>query len=245
MYRARPNKDSNGNPIEFFNDLTDLWAPPAKCISKDGRCNVAGQSTLYCSTSITTTLFEVRPNTNEELTFIEFEVQDQIKNLAIVGCKEIMGLGGAWAEIFGGHFNGSSKEAEELDDALSKIYRMYHKADYPIYNITNAVFQMFMITPEAGSLPKGVIAERFNGLIYPSLATNQLLGINIAMDPEAVKPLLKPMNCFKYKVIEKIDDNRYRIILTHRSSAISSNGEITWIEQPNPRIESVTDLQPN
>lgn len=242
LYRARPNKDGEGKAIDFFNNVSDLWAPPAKCIGKDGRCNVAGQSTLYCSTSITTTLFEVRPNTGEELTFIEFEVQNQIQNLAIIGCKEIAGLGGAWTDIFGRHFEGTSKDAEQLDDILSKIYRMYHKQDYPIYNITNAVFQMFMIQPQKGNLPEGMVADKFNGLIYPSLATDQLLGINMAMDPDAVKPLLKPINCFKYRVIEKVDEHRYRIILTHRSANIEADGKINWMNQPNPHEERITDL---
>src|SRR3954464_4125687 len=102
LYRARPNLDSEKKPIDFFDHVKDLWAPPAECVNKPGRCNTVGQSTLYCSTSVTTSLFEVRPDSGQDVTFMEYQVLDDIQNLGIVGCKEIMVLGGAWTEIFGG-----------------------------------------------------------------------------------------------------------------------------------------------
>lgn len=241
LYRARPNFDSERKPIDFFTHTKELWAPPAKCVGKDGRCNVKGQSTLYCATSVTTTLFEVRPDTGEELTFMDYDVTGDITSLGIVGCKEITLLGDDYNDIFGGHFNDSSNDAETLDDVLSKVFKTRHSKEYPIYNLTNAVFQTFTDAPKKDIVPDFLKPPKFNGVIYPSLATDKLLGINIAMDPDAVKHLLKPFSAYKYKVLKKIDDHHYEIILTHRTSNIAENGELTWTENENAVVEKITD----
>src|ERR1022692_1414873 len=48
LYRARINKDADGNPVDYFLHTDNLWAPPAQ-ITKKGRCNDKGESVLYCS----------------------------------------------------------------------------------------------------------------------------------------------------------------------------------------------------
>ena len=241
LYRARPNLDGNKKPIDFFNHTDELWAPPEKCVGRDGRCNVKGQSTLYCATSVTTTLFEVRPDTGQELTFMDYDVLGNISTLGIVGAKGIAYLGEDYKSIFGGHFSGTSKEAELLDDLLSHIFST-HNAIKPIYNLTNAVYQTFTDAPQKDLLPDYMKPPKFNGVIYPSVATNKLLGINIAMDPNAVKHLLKPVTAYKYKVLSKIDDHHYEIILTHKTSEIKASGEMSWIENKNAIVEKISDL---
>lgn len=63
LYRARTNFD-NDIPIDFFKHTKNIWAPPYKKVKKQGRCNRKGQSMLYCSTDVMTTIFETRPLPN-------------------------------------------------------------------------------------------------------------------------------------------------------------------------------------
>lgn len=242
LFRARPNFDCNKKPIDFFKHTDELWAPPAKCVGRPGRCNVTRQSTLYTATSVVTTLFEVRPNTGDELTFMRYNVTGNITSLGVVGCKEIAALGDDYNGIFGGHFNGSSKDAETLDDILSKIFRTYNHEDYPIYNLTNAVYQIFTDEPKKDLVPDFMKPPKFNGVIYPSLATDKLLGINIALDPDAVKSSLKTVIAFKYKVLKKHDEHNYEIILTHKTDNINANGDMTWEENKKAKVEFISDL---
>jgi len=242
LYRARTNYDDNKVPIDFFIHVEDLWAPPDKCINRDGRCNIKGQSTLYCATSPTTTLFEIKPDTGEELTIIDYSVLRKIENLGIVGCKEISLLGDDYKAIFGQHLNGSTRETETLDDTLSAIFKSNHTVEYPIYNLTNAIYQIFTVDSRNDLVPDFLKLPKFNGLIYPSIATNKLLGINIAMDPAAAKEILKPYTAYKYKVKYKIDDHHYLMTRTHMTKNIDTSGVLTWEQLYRPIEECITDL---
>ncbi|HDO26618.1 MAG TPA: hypothetical protein ENH02_00735, partial [Bacteroidetes bacterium] len=211
LYRARLNFNGD-KPIDFFNHVNELWAPPGKKVNRDGRCNVKGQSTLYCATSPTTTLFEVRPNVGDEITFMDYDMNEKIENIGIVGCKEIVRLGNDYRSIFGQHFIESSKYSEDIDNILSAIFKSEHSEKYPIYNLTNAIYQIFTDEQKHHLVPKTMRIPKFNGLIYPSIVTNKLLGVNIAMDPNAAQKILNPFRAYKYKVLQKHGEHRYETI---------------------------------
>lgn len=242
LYRARPNFDCNNKPIDFFNHVNELWAPPAKKVIWDGRCNVKGQSTLYCATSPTTTLFEVRPNVGDEITFMDYDMQEKIENIGIVGCKEITKLGDDYKSIFGQHYIESSTYSEDIDDILSNIFKAKHTEQYPIYDLTNAIFQIFTDEQKNNIVPEVMRIPKFNGLIYPSIATDKLLGVNIAMDPNAAQKVLKPFRAYKCKVLQKHGEHKYQTIQTHETNNIDINGNMTWVKLDYPKIEYITDL---
>lgn len=241
LYRARLNVE-DGNKIDFFKYVEKLWAPPSKKVSRIGRCNVIGQSTLYCSTSPTTTLFELKPESGEEITIIDYDILEGIKNLGIVGAEEIKLLGDDYNALFGQHFSECKNDSKTLDNFLSDIFKANHSMQYPVYNLTNAIFQIFTDEPQNEMVPDFIKLPKINGLIYPSIATTKLLGINLALDPEAVKKVFKPIVAHKIKVLHKYDEHSYVMIRTHSTDNINTDGEMTWVKNINAVEEFITDL---
>lgn len=244
LYRARLNFDSNGKPIDFFNNVSDLWAPPYKKVKKQGRCNMAGQSRLYCSTNPTTTLFELSPETDVEKTVIEYKCIDEIKNLALIGANEVVSVNDNYQRIFGNHFKGRKEETLLIDEILSFIFRgkTQNAHTFPIYNLTNAITQIFLhkqptISPFGHPLPPSNI-----GLIYPSVETSKPLGVNLVLDPFQAKKYLKPDIAYKYKVIKKHSTDFFDIKLTHQTSKIHPNGQMVWKKCLDSKIEHITHL---
>jgi hypothetical protein len=244
LYRARLNFDSNGKAVEFFDNVKDLWAPPYKNVKKQGRCNMPRQSLLYCSTNPTTTLFELSPETDVEKTVIEYKCIDEIKNLAIIGVNEVVSVANDYGRIFGNHFNGRKEETILLDEMLSLIFRgkTRNTQTIPIYNLTNAITQIFLnkqprLSPFGTPLPPTNV-----GLIYPSVETSQPLGANLVLDPFAVKEHLKPSIAYKYKIIRKYSADFFDILQTHKTSKIYPNGQMVWESCYDSKIEHITHL---
>lgn len=242
LYRARLNLDSNGNPVDFFDNISELWAPPYKKIKKQGRCNMPGQSRLYCSTSPATTLFELSPDTGLENTVIQYKCVDELKNLAIIGANEIMSINEKFHEIFGNHFKGRKEEIILIDDLLSLIFRGKNTEAFPIYNLTNAITQIFL-NKQTGASPFGNPLPPTNiGLIYPSVETSMPLGANLVLDPLAAKNCLKPNIAYKYKILHKHSTDFFDILQTHKTRRIYPNGQMIWERCYDTKIEYITHL---
>lgn len=245
LYRARPNIN-DGKKVDFFEHTSDLWATPRK-ITTQGRCHTKGQSMLYCSTCSTTTLFEIKPDTGSEITIIEYQSLGEIGLLGVVGANEVISVGEDYKKLFGSHFENSSEEAILIDEILSGIFKLKPpaKKDFPIYNLTNALIQIFMNNQKIKALPSKLIPSKMIGLIYPSVETHKVLGVNIAMEPMSVKNVLKPIRAFKWSIIKKHDEHRYEIKLTHQTSKIWPNGEMRWGIVIDSKVEFLTDLEPH
>jgi hypothetical protein len=244
LYRARLNFDSNGNPVDFFDNVNDLWAPPYKKVKRQGRCNMSSQSRLYCSTNPMTTLFELSPETGVEKTVIEYKCTDEIKNLAIIGANEIIAVNDDYRHIFGNHFKGRKVETLLLDDLLSLIFRgkTQNAETFPIYNLTNAITQIFL-HKQAATSPFGHPLPSTNiGLIYPSVETSKAYGANLVLDPLMVKKYLKPCIAYKYKIIKKHSADFFDILLTHKTSKIYPNGQMVWEKCFDTEMEHITHL---
>lgn len=244
LFRARPNFDSNGNAVDFFKNTKELWAPPYKKVKKQGRCNKVHQSLLYCSSNPTTTLFETKPNTNDELTIVEYMVKNNIFPLGAIGVQDIVNVGDDFKKIFSNHFNNTSDESLVLDRILSAVFKTNsdNTKDYPIYNLTNAITQIFLNKQIAKDLPKHLISPKLIGLIYPSVETYLPLGVNIVMDPREVKNILVPKNAYKFKIIERISHHHYVYVQTFETNKIYPNGEMKWSPSNGKQKEYITDL---
>jgi hypothetical protein len=245
LFRARINLDSDKKTIDYFNHVDELWAPDKMWVKKQGRCNEIGQSILYCSTCLMSTLFEVKPDTGNELTFIEYRTFERIKQLGAVGIREIVTIGDDYKDLFGNHFANSSVVSQTLDNILSDIFKSKteNTETHPIYNLTNAILQIFLHEPQEDIVPNDQKPPKFNGLIYPSVETTKITGMNMALEPLAVKPLLKPHIAFKYKVLKKHSEHLYEIILTHMSKEINPDGKIQWTPQTNAVVEYISDIK--
>ncbi len=243
LYRARPNFDCDKKPVDFFTNSTELWAPPRKKIKRQGRCNIIGQSLLYCSSNPLTTLFETKPNTGTEITIMEYKLAVEIGPICVVGVNDIIKIGDNHKKIFGNHFNNSTKESILLDDMISCVFKSKteNSETFPIYNLTNAVTQIFLHNNKNDFIPKYLIPPKTIGLIYPSVETVAVLGANIVMEPRKVKNKLKPNIAYKYKIIKRYDQHCYEIQLTHRTKKIYPNGEMVWELNQDSKVEYITD----
>jgi hypothetical protein len=244
LYRARLNFGDKGNRVDFFDNVNDLWAPPYKKVKKQGRCNMPGQSILYCSTNPTTTLFELSPETGVEMTVIEYKCIDEMKNFALIGANEVISVNDNYRGIFGNHFKGLNEQTLLIDDILSLFFhgKTQNPQTFPIYNLTNAITQIFLHKQPATS-PFGHPLSTSNiGLIYPSVETRKPLGVNIVLDPFLAKKYLKPNTVYKYKIIKKHSTDFFDIQLTHKTNKIHLNGQLVWEKCFDSKVEYITHL---
>ncbi len=242
VYRSRINLDKENNQIEFFNNTKDLWAIPAKKAKNQGRCNLAGQSLLYCSSVPMTTIFELKPKTGESITILEYKTNGEIGPLGIIGINEILNISEDYKKIFINHFKNNSEESVLLDDILSNIFKTKsdNTINFPIYNLTNAITQIFLNKQPNNKSIKKLSAPSSIGLIYPSVESKKILGVNLVLKPNSIK--LEPCKAYKYKIIKCHDEHHFDLILTHQTNKIYSNGQMTWTKKDDSQIEFLTDL---
>jgi hypothetical protein len=69
-----------------------------------------------------------------------------------------------------------------------------------------------------------------DGVVYASIATVQS-GVNVALRPNSLDRLYKPLNCFEIEVEERIEEYRYKAKVLRRSERITPDGCIVWAPQ--------------
>lgn len=245
LFRARVNADGDGNKIDFFTNISDLWAPADKDVKKQGRCNTKGQSLLYCSSSLLTTLYEVRPQPNHDITIIEYESLGEIGLLGVLGVTSLIPVSADYKKIFKKHHKHMTKKALLLDNHFAEIFKSKdeNSEEFPIYNLTNALSQIFLTNTKSNLFPPHVISPSFKGLVYPSVSTRKALGMNMAFYPNDVKDALKPFRAYKYKILEKYSEHKYAVVMTHFTKDISDIGSFSWVENVKCRVEITNDIE--
>ena len=244
LFRARINFDKK-KKVDFFKKTKELWSPPKNIITEQDRCSAKGQNLLYCSTNPTTTIFEMKPPTGTEITIIRYKILSEIGLLGAVGVKEIMKINDSYKAVFCNHFKKVPPSSEMIDDILSDIFKLRakHTKTFPLYNLTNAVSQIFMNKQKTSGKKNDHTAESLIGLVYPSVETEKILGMNMVMNPQKVKNILIPVVAYKYRILERHDDHHYDILLTHQTRAINRTGELIWGLKYGNEIEHITDLE--
>lgn len=240
LYRARLNIDKMNQKIPFFYKTNDLWAPPFKMVKKQGRCNTIGQSLLYCSTHPVTTLFELSPSEDTEVTLIQYKCKSEISPLGIIGADEISLINDKYNKIFGNHLYKKDKKSVDIEYILSLLFRMKStdEKQITIYNLTNAITQIFL-SKEPIKVPDKKSYANI-GLIYPSVETFEPLGVNLALNNALSKPILVPAVAYKFIVLRKHGEDFYDIMFTHKTSRIYENGEMKWEKLNNTHVEHIT-----
>ncbi len=245
LFRARINVDRDGNKIDFFTNTSELWAPADQDVEKQGRCNTKGQSLLYCSSSLLTTLYEVRPKPDYDITIIEYKSVGEIGLLGILGVASLIPVSADYKKIFHKHHQHMTEKALLLDNHFAEIFKSKdeNSEEFPIYNVTNALSQIFLTNTKTDLFPPHVVSPSFKGLVYPSVSTRKALGMNMAFYPNEVKNALKPFRAYKYKILEKYNEHKYAVVATHFTTGISDNGTFSWVENPKCRVEITNDLE--
>src|SRR5436309_1657221 len=71
----------------FWESVVDLWCPLPERVAKLGRANDIGKAVFYCSDSLETAVFEMRPRIGDLITVVRHEVVDPCL------CPTVLGLG--------------------------------------------------------------------------------------------------------------------------------------------------------
>lgn len=244
LWRARPNFDSKKNRIDFFTHTKELWAPPHKKVKHLGRCNLIGQSLLYCSSNPNTTIFETQPDTGSELTIMEYKTKGSIGPLGALGVKEIIKSSDDYHKIFANHFQKCDFNNISLDDFVSTIFQILKtgKEQFNPYYLTNAITQIMLHKNKVSLIPDALVAPSAIGLVYPSVVTQKSMGANFLLEPASAKKWLTPNFAYKYRIIERIDRHRFIIEMTHKTSRIFENGTMAWGTITDRHVQHLTDI---
>jgi len=245
LFRSRLNQGSSDTNLASFNTVSQLWAPPFRKVYKAGRCNLAGQSMLYCSTDPVTTFFELSPKTGDIFTWIQFKCVDDLPDIGVIGVEDIMKVDDSYGNIFGDHLKEKKDQDQALDCILSTIFKIgkYAGKDSLHYNLTNAITQIILnkqkVKPDFGiNLPPQNL-----GFVYPSVETRSPLGMNFVLHPIKAKKYLRPYRAYVMKIEKKHSANHYQAVYLRLSKNILADGSIHWERCYNTPIEYITDVK--
>lgn len=238
LYRGRINPTSD-NPDVNFTHVKEMWAPPKK-LCLQGRCNMKHNNILYCSTDLTTVIYEMKPDINSELTIIEYGGVSKLLPLNMIGVHEMTKKN---KKLFQKdekkYYSDMPITAEYLDHIISLFFKFDQKSSlYSVYNITNAFTNIYLKKHEYFYLSQtdkpSYYTDKKNsirnvGIIYPSATIYNGGGTNLALIPSLVEKMIKPIQCYKYKILDKNEETQsYKVIPTYITSKIYPNGMMKW-----------------
>ena len=242
LFRGRFNYDSENNQsILFFNHVKELGAPPQNKKIKQGRCNVAGQSLLYCCLDGSTIFYELGLKEDFEYTILKYKAISKIESLGIIGAKELMKINENHNKIFGNHFVGYSRDTELFDDVISLLFKLPEYVASNYYNLTNAITKLMLYKSKSSLAKKNEINNKIIGSVYPSVQT-EISNMNLVFEPNEIKKLLKPIKIYKYKILKVHNEHEFDRQLLYQSKKIYDNGEIKW-EKSNSKVEYISDKE--
>ena len=240
LYRGRKNWDGVlKKEVDLFENVSELWAPPQNPDLSQGRCNAKGQSLFYCTNCSTAILWELNCQPGEKLTIGTYQCIQELYPIGIIGASKISLIDSRYAEIFGDHYNSFSEIGKLMHNYVD---RLFQEKGSEYYNATNAITSIFLNDNSKQILPVGLnSADSMLGLIYSSVCT--IMNIyNIVLQPEYAKTILKPLEFYRYTVLERPTEHQFVIKLTHVSSGVAANGDVVWAEKSPHIIERITDI---
>lgn len=225
VFRARV-----GPPDRLFQNTSELWYPKPELVKRRGRFNGAGESRFYCSSEIHTAFEEVRPKVGDRVTLLiagarspstKFELAHVGIQHAVVGSEVVGTMGGglrrdkeflaqlkAW---------GITKRWLALDDYLTDLATaVYEPAVQDERYIMSVSAGRYLLRPPA-----------YQGILYPSVAS-EFSGFNLCLYPESADRLFYPSEAWAADILSRRPTGELEIRFAHRSTSISSSGEIDW-----------------
>jgi hypothetical protein len=233
VYRARLLPSGT----EPFKTKQELWYPPANIVKKLGRLNDIETSIFYCGNNKHTILEEMRPQIGEQFVFIECLLKDpkQLPMVVELGIREAMedyhakykALPERWFRTLEAERGTTPNEIDQLiREFIAKEFRQrISQEDSYRYKMPIAIAELLLQPPEV------------DGIFYPSMELTSSAQ-NLALKPNSVDRLYNLNQCelVTVKDIEKLPNNafRYAVWHSHASKQISGEGDIEWIELPDP-----------
>lgn len=236
VFRARKN-----NEIDEFQRVNQLWYPDWNLIDikfhKYGRCNNVGQSVFYCSTDLSTTIVEIRPNKDDLITTVDYGPANGMEEISTItnpiGINYLKKLE-YYSDIFTNDTHNKSdilyQKNFKLDEYLnSKFHEIIEEEENFKYKITYAVSKILM--------------NGFDCLIYPSISY-KMKGANLVFKPGFVDNNIVIRDAYIWKVKSVLNDTielepfkqLHKIIFPDKNY---KNGIIEWRNLPKERIETL------
>lgn len=199
LYRIRKlDSDFSNMPTTF----QDIWHPPAKFVTTDGRVNLKGNPMLYTSTEQITPIYECDIKENDSYAIIQYVVKPGEKLI--------------------GYSIGVDSDVEELDDTgkinnkiiedfiLSEFTKPVGNGTEYLYKISNVIARNFMDMPFC------------DAYVYPSVA-NYKKGWNVAIKPESALKKID-FSCVLICTSRGFDlSGNYAFDLKHKANALNDD----------------------
>lgn len=227
VYRAR--KHEVGDP-PLFEETKNLIYKEKEKVTKFGRLNDVGESKFYTASDKDTTLLEVRPKLNDEITILESRLIDPKKapELVEVGIRELMIQQNHSSEFIKQNTENLNKILKSRDSKMR--YKMI--CDFLIKEMTKLVkddeTHKYKSTIAIGRFMT-CLKQSIDGMVYPSV--NRIGAECIVLKPESYDRYYRPDHCFKVKVVDVNSDGALVAECLDDSIEISENGKIIWKSQ--------------
>jgi hypothetical protein len=204
--------------------LDALGLPPSRLVTRDQRCNRAGQSMFYCSSAMSAPFFELHAEVGQHLVISTWETTDSltVNHIGYVPHTFEQLKSNRACPTWGGE----RTEAAERDPSnrmrsefLSQIFtRDVRFGEERLYKLSIAVSE------------KMIGSDLFGGLIYPTIAMRANVD-NVALKPTFVARALRFLKV-KYVRVTAKRDLQYDLDLLDSASAIGTDGTIIWRGRP-------------
>jgi hypothetical protein len=225
-WRARVNGET-----PLFENVRQLWYPPAEGIKTHGRLNRPGQSVMYVAGSHHTAALELRPKVGQRFTVLVVRLNDKD---ALPHVMEL-GIGGKASEFGfktdfpllentpGGRafLRGNEPKHFAIRSFLAREFmRIVPRGHEDQFKLSIAIAEMLMVS------------ERIDGVIYPSIAgdgTGSGGGTNMALKPSAADRLFVAETCWLAEVLREVESpGAFEVLCVRRARQIEPTGQIVW-----------------
>jgi hypothetical protein len=223
IYRARKNEDGKS-----FDNISQLWARPAKDVKKYGRLNQPGESIFYAAEVSQVSLAEIKVKVGDVVTIMELQPFQRGKQLSVID----LGVYHTDCGLKSGYKNTLQvRKGIESKIGFKNIEAQNLILDFMVQEMTKKVSE----GAEWEYKPTAAIAELlwrrskyFRCAIYPSVAKN-LHGINIALYPDYVAENYYIPRLNEIEIIEVSEKDIKFNRKKHIKEPIGSKGEIPFI----------------
>lgn len=220
FYRTRTHNQLKGNLregiLQEFSHEGEFWNPPAK-FTPIGRCNDAGESLLYCSTSWETAIIESRPKVGDFISVTSFNLKDKEKFPFVENGSRINHIGIQYLSqindlkennMFANYdFENRSSEFKKLDVFLDDLFHLKtNDKNKFVYKLSVAVTKCMM-----KNIQMGEALKQMHGMIYSSIERDNK-NYNLVFRPNHARMMFSIYEIQTFEILE-IDNNRIRLKL--------------------------------
>ncbi len=217
LCRARKNEND-----QVFNHINKLRNPNKNLVTNFGRLNIPNESIFYGAAHHNTAILELQPEIGDEITIYRSILHNGIRLRTMeLGMRESVwqNKGRIYDDSDIHKYIGSDKNIsinKQIHDFLiNQFTQVISNGQEYKYKITAAIAHTFMND------------KQIEGLVYPSIATGKKQ-VNIGIKPEVYDKYYAPYDCWKIKIKNIFQENKYEVMHIATAKSISKSGKIIW-----------------